>query len=100
MGFVADVQAKLAQELNAAHVEIIDNSWQHAGHAGMSNVPFTEGTHLAMVIVSERFSGLGIMDQHRLVHQTLQAEMATRIHALELKTYTPERWNALLQASK
>lgn len=85
MSFVDGVKEKLIKELDADRVEIIDESWKHAGHAG-NNSGFTDGTHLVIEIESAKFNDLGIMDQHRLVHSVLKPEMDTRIHALTLKT--------------
>ncbi len=81
------IVAKIKTELTAGHVGVVDNSWQHAGHAGSSG-----GTHLVLTIVSPKFEGLDLLDRHRLVHKTLRAEMETAIHALELKTYSPQEW--------
>lgn len=83
---------KLLTQLNATHVEIIDNSWQHAGHAGMANVHETEGTHLAVTIVSPQFEGLGLLQRHRAVHAVLQEDFAGPLHALELKVHSPAEW--------
>jgi BolA protein len=85
---VEAIRQKLTRELEAESVTIVDNSWMHAGHSGNpSNRP--SGTHLAMDIVSARFSGVSAIDRHRMVHALLKEEMATHLHALELKTRTP-----------
>ena len=53
------------------------------------------GDHLQAIVVSSEFEGKSLVKQHQLVYSTLQQEMATEaIHALALKTYTPETWNA------
>lgn len=86
--FVEHIKAKLTNELNATKVEIVDESWKHAGHA-QNKGPHTTGTHLQITIESEIFRNLPLMEQHRLIHQILKEEMATRIHALSLKTQIP-----------
>ncbi len=88
MPFSDHLKQKLMQTLNAVSVEIVDNSWQHRGHAGNTS-GFEDGTHLQIAIVSERFRDLSLLDRHRLVHQILKDEMATRIHALTLNTQVP-----------
>lgn len=51
------------------------------------------GDHFAATIVSERFSGLPMIKQHRLVNQALLDYLEDgRIHALALKTFSPEQW--------
>lgn len=83
---------KLAIELDATHIDIVDNSWQHAGHAGVAHQPHAEGTHLQITVVSPQFEGVSRLNRHRKVHQALQDAFATHLHALELKTYTPNEW--------
>jgi len=48
-----------------------------------------DGAHFAALVVSPSFEGLGIVDQHRLVYDTLGSRMGNEIHALSLKTKTP-----------
>ena len=58
-----------------------------------------DGQHFEAVIVSPNFAGQTRVKQHQMVYQALQAEMASEtIHALSLKTYTPEAWQAASQA--
>lgn len=85
----------LTEALAADHVEIVDNSWRHAGHVAMANVAQAEGTHLQIAVVSRQFEGLNLLDRHRLVHAALKEAFAQGLHALELKTYTPQEWEAL-----
>ena len=51
-----------------------------------------DGDHFEAVVVSAEFSGLTMVQQHRLVYATLGDRMGGEIHALALKTYTPEEW--------
>ena len=54
------------------------------------------GDHWQLFIVSPAFEGKGLIEQHRMVNDALKEEMADqRIHALALKTYTPEQWQKL-----
>jgi stress-induced morphogen len=48
------------------------------------------GDHFRAEIVSERFAGLSRIEQHRLVYDVFGAEVGGPIHALSLKTSTPE----------
>lgn len=82
--FVSALKHKLARELETEDINIVDNSWQHAGHRGNPQQYADGGTHLAISIVSARFAGLNPLQRHRLVHEVLAEEMQTRIHALEL----------------
>ena len=46
--------------------------------------------HLAARVVSPAFEGKSLVDQHEMVYDALGDRMTDEIHALELKTYTPE----------
>ncbi|GAB3679953.1 BolA family protein [Salinisphaera aquimarina] len=50
-----------------------------------------DGTHFAARVISASFVGKGIVEQHRMVYATLGARMGEEIHALSLKTMTPEQ---------
>lgn len=52
-----------------------------------------DGTHFEAVIVSDAFVGKGMVQQHQLVYAALGDRMRAEIHALSMKTYTPEQWN-------
>lgn len=52
-----------------------------------------DGVHFEAVVVSEIFVGKSLLQQHRLVYNALGRRMETEeIHALGLKTYTPDAW--------
>ena len=49
--------------------------------------------HYQAVIVSPAFAGKMMIEQHRMVFGLVQAEVDSgEVHALTLKTYTPEQW--------
>lgn len=50
-----------------------------------------DGRHFDAVIVSKAFEGKGMLQQQRLVFQVLGDKMDV-IHALTMKTFTPEQW--------
>ncbi|MEA5536005.1 BolA family transcriptional regulator [Crocosphaera sp. XPORK-15E] len=53
------------------------------------------GDHLEAIVVSQSFEGKTMIKQHQLVYGALQEAMASEaIHALALKTYTPQAWEA------
>ncbi|NJN22412.1 MAG: BolA family transcriptional regulator, partial [Leptolyngbya sp. RL_3_1] len=54
------------------------------------------GDHFEATVVSANFEGLNLVQQHQLVYKSVQTAMASEaIHALALKTYTPEKWSAM-----
>lgn len=53
------------------------------------------GDHYQAIVVSSAFEGKSLIQQHQLVYRAVSAAMASEaIHALSLKTYTPESWAA------
>jgi acid stress-induced BolA-like protein IbaG/YrbA len=53
-----------------------------------------DGAHFDAVIVSPQFAGLNRVRQHQLVYAALGDRMRSEIHALSMKTYSPEEWAA------
>ena len=59
-----------------------------------------DGQHFEAIIVSAEFEGKSRVKQHQLVYSALTEAMASEtIHAIALKTYTPQAWQAAGQAS-
>lgn len=53
------------------------------------------GDHLQAIVVSSQFEGKSLVKQHQLVYGAVRQAMDSEaIHALALKTYTPEAWKA------
>ena len=48
------------------------------------------GDHFRAEVVSDRFDGLSRIDQHKLVYDVFGAEVGGPIHALSIKTSTPD----------
>ncbi len=51
-----------------------------------------DGKHFSARVVSSAFVGLPRVRQHQLVYKALGDHMRSDIHALALRTYTPETW--------
>lgn len=80
-----DIRATLEAALDPTALEIIDDSDQHAGHAGAR-----EGRHYTVRITSSRFSGLSRIAQHRLVYHALRDLIPRGIHALAIEAHSPD----------
>ncbi|MBI1779327.1 MAG: BolA family transcriptional regulator [Proteobacteria bacterium] len=88
MAAVADrLRRKIKENLDPKQLEIIDESDQHAGHAGAR--PGGE-THFRMTVVASAFAGKSRVERQRLVYAILKEELAGPVHALSLTTVTPE----------
>ncbi len=55
--------------------------------------PMNDQTHLEAHVISQAFEGKGLLEQHRMVMNPLKGHFASVLHALALKTYTPEQWS-------
>ena len=53
-----------------------------------------DGHHFEAVIVSGEFRGKSKVQQHQLVYRALGDRMREEIHALSMRTLTPEEWRA------
>jgi acid stress-induced BolA-like protein IbaG/YrbA len=51
-----------------------------------------DGQHFEAVIVSALFRGKPKVQQHQLVYRALGERMREEIHALSMRTLTPEEW--------
>ncbi len=51
-----------------------------------------EDAHFAAWVVSPAFDGESLVDQHQRVYDAVGDHMTQSVHALEIKTYTPEEY--------
>ncbi len=55
-----------------------------------------DGQHWYATIVATEFEGKRLIQRHKLVYATLGEKIHTNeVHALSMKTYTPQEWQAL-----
>ncbi len=80
------IETRLRAELAPAHLDVIDESHLHAGHAGAR--PGGE-THYRLDIVSAAFEGKSRVERHRLVNGLLAPAFARGLHALAMRARTP-----------
>lgn len=82
------IRSRLVSELAPTHLEIIDDSAAHAGHAGARQ----GGGHFSALIVSAAFEGKSPVQRHQLVYRVLGEMMQAEIHALSIKAFTPSEY--------
>jgi BolA protein len=82
----AQIRSRLAA-LDPLSLDLLDESAQHAGHAGAQ--PGGQ-THWRLSIVSQRFSGQNVVARHRMIYQALGELMQNPIHALAITARSPE----------
>lgn len=85
MQIQSNIEHKLADALDPAHLEVVNESSMH-------NVPPGSESHFKVTVISGKFDGQGLVSRHRMVNQVLAAELSGQIHALALHTMTPDEW--------
>ncbi len=79
------VEAMIKTQLPDAHIQVQDLTGG--------------GDHYQAIVVSALFEGKTLVQQHQLVYAAVGEAMATEaIHALALKTYTPQTWQTARQS--
>ncbi|HUQ75321.1 MAG TPA: BolA family protein [Burkholderiales bacterium] len=53
-----------------------------------------DGHHFQAVIVSAQFAGRSRVQRHQLVYAALGDRMREEIHALSMRTLTPQEWRS------
>ena len=53
-----------------------------------------DGQHFQALIVSDQFAGRNRVQRHQLVYAALGSRMREEIHALSMRTLTPQEWKA------
>ncbi len=86
MDTVARIEKSLTSGLTPSHIQVIDESGQHAGHAG--HIP-GKTTHVRVKITAEKFRGKSRIDRHRAVNELLKDEIAAGLHALAIEAKAP-----------
>lgn len=67
--------------------------------AGLTNAEVTvegDGTHFAALVISPAFHGKSRIQRQQLVNETVRKQLLDgSLHALSMKTFTPEEWQQL-----
>ena len=84
------IEDRLRRAFTPTHLVVEDESARHAGHAGAAS----GGGHYRVLIVADGFRGQSPVARQRAVYTALGDAMKTTIHALALRTLTPEEWQA------
>jgi BolA family transcriptional regulator, general stress-responsive regulator len=74
----------LQSTLQPTRLEVIDESYQHAGHVGANDSGV--GTHFRVRITSPLFTDISLVKQHRLVYDALRPYIDQGLHALAIET--------------
>lgn len=77
-----DIFSKLSEAFQPDHLEVVDESELHRGHAG-----YQDGgqSHFRVVIHAQAFAKLSRIARHRAIHAAIGSELMGQIHALALE---------------
>lgn len=84
MSLQEQIESRLAEHLHPARMQLVNESHMHSG-------PGAE-THFNLIIVADAFAGKNPVQRHRAVYAALGEELKQGLHALTMKTLTPEEW--------
>jgi len=76
-----EIKKIIEDSINGATVHVLD--------------PMNDGQHLQALVISSAFDGIPLIKQHQMVMRPLKDAFKEYVHALGLKTFTPEKWNAV-----
>jgi len=54
--------------------------------------PQNDNTHFSAVVICDDFANMNLVKQHQAVMNCLKEELKMQVHALQLKTFTPDKW--------
>ena len=78
-----EMHQALMERLAPTQLEVLDESGDHAGHAGANGTGF--GTHFRVRIKAPAMAGKPRVAQHRLVYDALQEFIDQGVHALAIE---------------
>lgn len=79
------ISNKLKTEYQPDSLQLTNESFMHA-------VPEGAESHFKLVIVSDRFQGLRLVQRHQHIYGLLAEQLSGPVHALALHTYTVDEW--------
>lgn len=79
------IEEKLQAAFSPSYLDVVNESHQH-------NVAPGSESHFKVIIVSDEFDNKRLLQRHRAVNSVLADELADKIHALALHTYTATEW--------
>lgn len=82
---VALIRERLQASFSPSALEVLDESHQHAGHAGAAS----GRGHFRVRITAAAFNDMSLIQRHRAVYAAMGSLMDTHIHALAIEARLP-----------
>ena len=78
---IKKIQCKLQQDLQPEALRVIDESYQHVGHASAGPGIY----HIRVIIKADSLSGLSAIKQHQRIYTALNEWMPKPLHAVAIE---------------
>ena len=79
----------LRESLKPKHLEVVNESHLHEGHADFEN---PDDTHFRIIVVSDQFDGQNRINRHRRIHGLLKSCFEKGLHALSIQAFSVKEW--------
>ena len=89
MNIEETISTQLSNLITVSYLELKDSTGKHVHHDN-----FDGGLHLSVIIVSDDFNHLELLERHQLVYKALGSMIKNEIHAFSMKTFTNSEWKS------
>lgn len=86
---VETIENLLKEKFSVQHLDVEDDSGRHKRHKQSQG----KGGHFKLVIVSDDFEGVSLVNRHRKIYEALNMGQ-TQIHALGIQAFTSKEWKS------
>ncbi|MCA9407590.1 MAG: BolA family transcriptional regulator [Candidatus Omnitrophica bacterium] len=83
------IEQILRQRFNIQDLRITDDSAQHHGHKEARK---SGGGHFSVLLVSDDFVNLKLIERHRLINAALKDLIPSKIHALAVRAFSKNEY--------
>ena len=90
MSISKEIEDIIRSALNPIHLEVINESHKHIGHAGHDG---SGESHFKLIVVSSGFESYSRIQRHRRVNSLLMSLFDKGLHALSLNLKAPSEFN-------
>lgn len=80
------IEDALRDRLNPVYMDIVDETYMHS-------VPPNSESHFKVLVVSDAFTDIAMLERHRCLNELLGDEFKAGLHALTMHTWTPDEWH-------
>jgi len=50
------------------------------------------GDHFSIIVISDKFSGMSLVNRHKMIYSIFEDKIVTEIHAMQIQTHTLDEW--------